>query len=369
MKARKVLFGLFVASSITTTSTVIFSINNYVGLKADNDEVWYHYSEVAPSEDKHGSKEFWASEASGCKTITLEAPTVGQIINKDFSTNPFFNQLTFGDIRYIPSNFESRNAVYPIAYGNYGYKYGLYPETVVDDSDLIFALDNLNTSYIDDRNKWYLYEGNYYTYITTRPDKDNYTYHNGNIIPQGAKNWFKCEPIIWRVLTPDSEDKFLLAQHLLDVIQFDTDSNNYMNSNIRAKLNGDFFNKAFALGSGYIKPTLVNDNIAPESATDSDRDNVFLPKTQHYTNTQYGFAPDEDTKDNKRAALTSDYVRASGAYLYGSGNYGFYFTRTPSLSDSSSAKYINEEGQIMGLTVTANQASVRPAITINFNIN
>lgn len=369
MNAKKITFVLSIASLLVIMTAFIFSIDDLTGLKADYNEIWYHYSKVDPTENSHGSKEFWASESNGCKTILLEEPIEGQIIDRDFSINPFFNELTFEDERYIPSIFESRNAVYPIAYGNIDYKYGIYPETVVDDSELINILENLDDSYIDSRNGWYLYEGSYYTYIYTKPlDKNNYVYHNGNKIPNNAKNWFKCEPIIWRELTPNSEDKFLLAQHLLDVIQFDTNSNVYLNSNIREKLNNDFYNKAFALGNSYIKRTLVNDNINPESALKTDFDNVFLPKTQHYTNPQYGFDQDENTKDNKRQASTSDYVRASGAYLYGSGNFGFYFTRTPS-SSSGYAKYINEEGQISGLTVTAPQASVRPAITINFNVS
>lgn len=373
MHRKRIIIGAFLVSSIATLSAIFFATNNSNAVNAYFDEVWYHYLAVAPTENVHGSKEFWASSINNCQTYVFEEPSEGQIVNRDFSTNPYFNELTFDDARYIPSDFEDRNAVYPIAIGEGYFKYGIYPDVVVNDSKLISALNDLENegSGIDKRNGWYLYDGSYYTNIITNPQTSGADYHNGDSIPRNAKNWFKCSPISWRELEDVNGNKLLLAEDLLDVIQYDDSSSDYMTSNIRSWLNGDFYKKAFALGNKYLKSTLTNDNIPQETAPKTDYDNVFLLTYQNYTNQNFDFDPDPSQSDFKRAGRTTDYTRASGAQLSSNSAYfGRYFTRTPSvLEPQSHAFQINDEGQMYGYTVDDNYSGVRPGITINFNIS
>ena len=372
MHRKRIIIGAFLVSSIATLSAIFFARNNFNAVNAYFDEVWYHYLAVKQTEFVHGSKEFWASSSNKCQTFVFEEPSEGQIVNRDFSTNPYFNELTFDDARYIPSDFEDRNAVYPIAIGDGYFKYGIYPDTVVSDLKLISALDDLEQNGgVDLRNGWYLYDGSYYTNIMTNPTSSGATYHKGGLIPQNAKNWFKCSPISWRELEDVNGNKLLLAEDLLDVIKYDDSSSDYMTSNIRSWLNGDFYDKAFALGNKYLKPTLTNDNIPQETAPETDYDNVFLLTYQNYTNQNYGFKSDPSVADSKRAGRTTDFTRASGAHLSNNAAYyGQYFTRTPSiLVPNTNAYHINDEGQMYGYTVDDNFSGVRPAITINFNIN
>lgn len=366
LKTRFLITGLAVCSSILALSVTVLFANDFVPLKANNEVVWYHYEKIDPNENAHGSKEFWANANDGCQSYVLEEPSEGQIIDRDFSTNPFFASLSYLDDRYIPSIFEVNNAVYPISNG-IDFIYGIYPQTVVNDVALLEELEALDQSSIDIRNGWYLYEGRYYTHIITNPVTNDVRYHNNNVIPSGEKNWFICEPIWWTTLEDDNGDKFLLANQILDVQRFDVESNFYMTSDIRSWLNNDFYNSAFALGNQYIKPTLVNDNFDPDHPSDKDYNKVFLPSYQNYTNQAYGFNPSNSAKDNARLGKTTDYVRASFCNLRD--NFGAYFTRTPTPSTSNSAYIINDEGQIYGLTVADDRTGARPAITINFAIN
>lgn len=364
IKKKFLLVGTITSSVLALSSAFLFT-NDFVALKANNEEIWYHYAEVDPEGDKHGSKEFWANASNGCKSYVLEEPSEGKIIDKDFSTNPYFDSLSYLDERYIPSIFEQNNAVYPIANG-IDFIYGIYPQTVVNDDTLIEALEALDQTAIDSRNGWYLYNGRYYTYITTNPVSNEIKYHNDNIIPSNAKNWFKCEPIWWTTLE-NNGNIYLLANQVLDVQKFDRENNSYMDSDIRAWLDKDFYGSAFALGNQFIKPTLVNDNFDPDHPSDKDYNKVFLPSYMNYTNSAYGFDPSYSAKDNSRLGRTTDYVRASHCNLRE--YFAAYFTRTPTPDTTNNAYMINDEGQIYGLTVADDRTGTRPAITISFDIN
>ena len=127
--------------------------------------------------------------------------------------------------------------------------YGLYPQTNVNDTDLLEALNELTDA---ESNGWYLYDNEYYAKVAATPYDSSYTFNNGTTIVSGTTYWFKCEPITWNVLSNNDGEYYILSSVLLDTHRYDASSNNYANSEIRTWLNNDFYNSAFALGNSNI---------------------------------------------------------------------------------------------------------------------
>lgn len=257
--------------------------------------------------------------------------------------------------------------------------YGLYPQTNVDDSALVSALNALTTP---ESNVWYLYDDEYYAKLSATPNNSNYTFDNGTTIVSGTTYWFKCEPITWNVLSNNNGKYYILSSLLLDAHRYNEYydgikdghyANNYQYSEIRAWLNDDFYNSAFALGNSYIQTTTVDNSASTTSSSDnpyvSDNtfDKVFLPSYQDYINTNYGF----DTtifETNTRSCKTTDWARARGAYyskesstLYND----YYWTRSPiNHANFYLASYVSSDGGLYGDNVGYTYQGVRPALTI-----
>lgn len=236
--------------------------------------------------------------------------------------------------------------------------YGLYPQTVVSDPTTIEALNKLTTP---ESNGWYLYNEEYYAKLEAKPNDDyDYDYpifNNKATIEWGETYWFKCEPIKWKVLSNKNGEYFILSSVLLDAHYYDASNSSvdYQYSDIRAWLNNEFYNSAFALNNTYIKATIV-DNSAATTYTrrpsipgpwDQTEDKVFLPSYQDYTNTKY----------ETRKCKTTDYARANGAgynpdspYTYN----GTYWTRSQYRSRStvkhfsSGPWHVNSDGSLWG---------------------
>ena len=374
---KKILLCVAATSMIAITGAVL-AING--GLKslsvfATNGEVWYHYAAVAPTETTYGSKEFWASSVDGCATHTFVDPRV-TCVEHDFSTYDSFDTLTCDDDRYVPSGNESLGITPMFSTKNKTVTYGLYPQTNVDDSSLISALNELTTP---GTNGWYLYNDEYYAKLIATPYKTNYAFDNGTIIEEGTTYWFKCEPITWNVLSDDNGEYYILSSVSLDAHCFDASKddeeigdvtihpNNYEHSDIRAWLNNDFYNSAFALGNSYIQTTFVDNSASTTDSSDNPyfcgdtEDNVFLPSYQDYINSSYGFS-----NPDSRCCKTTDWARAIGAYCnrYLSFN-GYYWTRSPYSHNSRGAKYIGADGSTPYEYTFYTYYNVRPALTIN----
>ena len=109
----------FSAAAITTNRKVIH-MNALV-----EQEVWNHYSMVAPTETEKGIKEYWVSCDS--HTYSFVEPQSGTIYNKGTPSSEFINSLEAGDSRlYDP-------------YGNYLYFY-------LSDNHYTVLLSNSNYS-------------------------------------------------------------------------------------------------------------------------------------------------------------------------------------------------------------------------------
>lgn len=259
--------------------------------------------------------------------------------------------------------------------------YGLYPQTNFNDSFITTILDLLPTP---EANGWYLYEGDYYAKVIADPNSTPCEFDNGTTISRGTTYWFKCEPIVWNILSNTNGEYYIVSSVLLDAYcyygyYYSTPNrtidgqtvypNSYKYSDIRAWLNEDFYNSAFALGNEYIQTTIVDnsasttDSTSNEYACDNTEDKVFLPSYQDYINSSYGFSTSTSFTET-RYCKTTDWARARGAscddYLYN----GEYWTRSPCSNESIGAWYIFSSGHSSGGDVRFTSKSVRPAIKL-----
>lgn len=380
MNKKKVLLSVTVASMIAVTGAVLV-INgglNSSSAFATNGEVWHHYAAVAPTETTHGSKEFWASSTDGCATHTFTDPGV-TCEEHDFSTYDSFATLTCDDDRYVPSGNESLGITPMFSTKNKTVTYGLYPQKNVNDSSLVSALNALTTP---ESNGWYLYNSEYYAKVVAKPYDSSYKFDNGTTIVKDTTYWFKCEPIVWNVLSNSNGEYYVLSSVLLDAHCYynSTSSrtidgktvyaNNYKYSDIRTWLNDGFYNSAFALGNNYIQTTTVNNGASTTNskdnpyACDNTQDNVFLPSYKVYIKSSYGFSTSTNP-DNARCCKTTDWARARRAWYSTSYN-GHYWTRSPRSDHTYSAWYVRYDGCLDTnyRYVDTTFVSVRPAIKI-----
>ena len=260
-------------------------------------------------------------------------------------------------------------------------KYGLYPQTNVNDSTLVSSLDALTTP---ESNGWYLYNNEYYAKVSATPDQSDYQFDNGTTIVRRTTYWFKCEPIVWNILSNNSGEYYVLSSVLLDAHRYnncytssykDEDGhywNNYEYSEIRSWLNNDFYNSAFALGNSHIQTTTVDNSAATTNsssnsfACNNTEDKVFLPSYQDYINSSYGFSTSRYDIVT-RCCKTTDWARAKGASYerqYESYKYnGTYWTRSPG-DFHDRAYYVDTVGVLGEWEVRDTYRSVRPCLSI-----
>ena len=385
---RKTLFLLTSASlALVATATLFGAAKGASFPRAGVTEttLWKHYAAVTESENVHGSKEFWAS----CDDLghhVLVEPTTGTIQEGgDFSKTAYFDDLAYGDDRYVPSAFETRNAVYPVSTGSHSFAYGIYPQSVIyDDYDLINALDALDESAIGP-NGWYLYGGSYYAKMKTGATSTGARFDNGESIAKNKTYWFACEPIEWDVLHREDGTAYLLSDKVLDakcyydgttsrtIDEKTVSPNNYRYSDIRTWLNGAFLDTAFALGEGSIMTTAV-DNSAKTTetgtnpyASEDTEDKVFLPSYRDYMNVYYGFVNSEGATST-RTAKSSELSRAFGvSYEKNTGANqwnGYFHTRSPKATYMRDIHVVESDGKMNAGYTNYDNIGVRPAITI-----
>lgn len=265
-------------------------------------------------------------------------------------------------------------------------QYGFYPQTHVSDEAVIAELNALSPS---NTNGWYLYDGNYYVKQKAEVYKNEiYTFDDGTAIVNGAEYWFKCEAIVWQVLSEADGTYYLLSDKLLDAHSFYADysnrnidgatvyANNYDKSDIRAWLNGEFYNTAFALGNANIVATAVDNGGAATDVAENayacadTQDKVYLPSYKDYLNSSYGFDTNAEETSTTRECKTTDYARATGAWCNkdkGTSleHNGSYWTRSPSSEYYYCAWNVNSAGLLSAYAVDGSSHCVRPCITVS----
>ena len=273
--------------------------------------------------------------------------------------------------------------------------YGLYPQTVVTDSTLLDALDALDDSAKIASVDWYLYEGNYYKYVSSaNPYGTNYKYNNGDNINKGASYWFKCEPITWKVLKTSGTKHICVSNVILDRFYFYIGAkrtiggqtvykNNYRYSMMRGWLNGldctsysagDYTNSGFidvafgldTIDTSYILTTEVDNSLS----STGDKSNTYVCAN---TNDKVWLLSRKEVSsiyfksNNARKAKSSDYGLARGSY-FGDNN-AYYMLRSPANSNVNSfgQAYYDVQGNGVvsyGLT-DSNCEGTRPVMQFN----
>jgi uncharacterized repeat protein (TIGR02543 family) len=255
--------------------------------------------------------------------------------------------------------------------------YGLYPQSLVVDSELISSLNLLKTDSCNE-NGYYLFDDSYYTKLIANPYASGYSFDNGNEIVDGTEYWFKLEPISWKIMDQTGDDYYLFSDIVLDSHRFNVATtvgskpNNYEKSEIRSWLNSDFYNKAFFLSDFFVISTNV-DNSNSSTGSTSTNPNICSNTTDKVTmlsrgdmlNPDYGYSEEGNRVDTGRVSLSSEFVRANGAMI-GTDNSSRYWTRTPSFIDTGKAFFVEKElGTVSDWSVDMSFVGVRPAITIS----
>ena len=292
-------------------------------------------------------------------------------------TNPAFKTQTH-DIILDKLESSNQNDEAPILSENgKTVTYGLYPQTVLVDTDGFY--DILNTNADLQPNGWYRYNNEYYAKVVTDPNEDftHTKFDNGTTVSNETVYWFRCEPIEWNVLSNNDGVYCVVSSVLLDTHLYYHSSissrtidgqtvyaNNYKYSDIRTWLNEDFYGTAFVLGNDYIQITTVDNSASTTASLDNvnvcsnTQDKVFLLSYQDYCNSSYGFSPD-DNIDSKRKCKTTDWAKAKG----NASDYGYYWTRSPR-SDPRYAWTVTSLGKLTGNIHVSSRACVRPALSI-----
>ncbi len=252
---------------------------------------------------------------------------------------------------------------------------------------------------VKDEFMWYIdleydgarYRGVYFTsYRPIATDADGLTHQDDNAYYVNSLYWFKWEPIEWRVLEKTDGEAFLMSNVILDSQQYYwkhgvrsidgkyiVSPNNYKESDIRAWLNGTFYNQAFdELAQAIINETLVDNSAATtgyssnENACENTSDKVFLLSYADVMNPSYGFNPDSGCDDEARRLKPTDYAQSQGAFVlrtadsiyYGN---GYWMLRSPSDYNSISVLEVIYSGDAdFAAPVECTDRGVVPAIKI-----
>ena len=289
--------------------------------------------------------------------------------------------------------------------GDYIY-FGEYPQTLKADDVTI-------TSETDSRGYYLGSDGNYYAMVTADPYVDGMaadptsksTFTTGASVIEGEVYYFKVEPIRWRIISEENEEALLLCDSIIASLQYQTDyeyessaggycttsngapggtyANNYMYSNVRNWLNETFYKTALNQTQQGIVLTTEVDN-SEESASpygssinnkctcENTSDKVFLLSIREVTNEANGFAS-SFTSDAARKMMTSDYSRATGAYMDTTEDYngnGWWWTRSPYDSNdrfTTKAYMIFETGISSPYDIGSSAGGVVPALRIQLN--
>ena len=253
-------------------------------------------------------------------------------------------------------------------HGDYVY-FGSYPQTIKANGVTITSTTNDKGYYLGSDNEWYAK-----VTASPYPYDSGYTFSTGTTVTSGTVYYFKVEPIRWRILTESNGKAFILCDSIIYNHRYDDSSNNYADSEIREWLNGTFYNTAFSTLQQELILTTTVDNSAASTGKDSNvyvcentYDKVFLLSYKEVTNRRYGFASSYSDYDEARRMTTSDYSRATGAYMGTGSSYygnGWWWLRSPHYYGSAFAHRMDIDGDVYSDSVDETISGVVPAMWI-----
>ena len=285
-------------------------------------------------------------------------------------------------------------------------EFGTYPQSEVTDSALKSALTSRAGStsgwtsynyYISGEQSDYMkytdveyggekYRGVYFTqyrpYLATYSSSTYNSNQDDNGYNTSTVYWFKYEPMKWQVLSFDktTSNAVVLSRDIIDSQQYYNNGNNrtiggkmvypnnYEHSDIRAWLNGTFYDGAFtdAEKNVIIGTTLDNSAYDEEYSqydSNSTTDKVWLLSYDEAHNSEYGFNAEYWSYSYTRMAQCTTYALSQGAT--GSNGYSYWCLRSAGRDDNY-ACLVCFDGSVSDLGGTYNtDFGVRPALTIN----
>ncbi|MBO4507439.1 MAG: right-handed parallel beta-helix repeat-containing protein [Spirochaetaceae bacterium] len=213
-------------------------------------------------------------------------------------------------------------------------------------------------------------DGAWYAKQQEKAYTSGYKYSDDTDVAQGGTSYkyFKVKPIKWRVLTTDyngTGKKLLFAEDVLINYRYAASDNNYVNSEIRSYINGDFYNTAFSSMMQSKIVTMSVDNSVASTGDSSNsyvcedtNDNVFLLSYTEATNNTYGL-----NNNDVRTRRPTDFALASGTYTYQSGSY--WWSRSPRSNYSNKARIFLYSGGADGMNVFVDYVGVVPALCLD----
>jgi uncharacterized repeat protein (TIGR02543 family) len=281
------------------------------------------------------------------------------------------------------------------------FQFGRYPQTVVEDSATLAALDTATDSDSDG----YLECGSdEYKKVTGAHCGSGYKSASGNVtFALGTTYYFRVEPIEWRVLSgKGSTTGLVMSEKVLTnscyYPNYDTNRtisgstvypNNYQYSTLRAMLNG-YDGSAYSVGNftgkGFLDAAFTEDEktyIATAEVDNSARttgfsnnsyacantsDKIFALSYQDLLNASYSFDAYSNNYDTARRGVLTDYARATGAYMSTDSSYygnGEWWSRSPSADHSGHARDVYSGGYLHYDGVYSVGRGVRPSFIVN----
>ena len=160
--------------------------------------------------------------------------------------------------------------------------------------------------------------------------------------PQTAKG--DVHPVKWRVLAIEDNKALVISHYGLDARLFDSESNDWSESEIRWWLNGEFYNSTFS----YKEKALIKS---------FNQDNVFLLSD--------GEAEKYFANSDERKCKPTSYAKAKGA-LTGDNDCGYWWLRSSYPYNSDIVFSVNCYGDVnFYYDVYDNYGSVRPALWVS----
>ena len=211
--------------------------------------------------------------------------------------------------------------------------------------------------------------------------KQGYQYVQLGEFPQDADGTVR--PILWRVLSVDETQAYLLSEYILFNNRVHLDDNEYIAFNAAfnqtemfALLNGPFEGNPISkeeqdalkakerLGRVYIAEVCFKDQAFTQAeqdmlVTDEELGTVFLPAVDDLKNSKMGF-----TDSKKRQAWGTEYAIENGLFKYQNGT-SPYWTRSQSLSYAYATRCTKVNGNLGYIRCVVMNEGCRPAIRLS----
>ena len=258
-----------------------------------------------------------------------------------------------------------------------GVKYiysGFYPQSVVNDNDIISTLDKITgvneLGYLE-------YNGLKYEKVTYKQGSYQAKFNDGTPLVDGKTYYFLVEPVLWRVIDKDNcaavTDQIIDARYYaksdkVNTIKPSVSANNYEYSDVNNWLNadGDYIDTNFAFkvcGSADEVVKNIIFTVGLENGLISTKDETNPYVCDNFTAYFYLMSCAEYVDSYKEvlgATKATDYAICKGVLVNHYTMNAEWWLRTPSADGAGLAKYVTCTGDVASTSVTNANIGIRP---------